>query len=126
MSSSTADSYVRQIKELDSALKRLNIQTKEIRRKKKEAETRLYMWMVKNNVEKHGNVTLKKIAPRSASKRKPAKQKKADALSLFTQIGVNDPEQLWEEFQMTQKVYTPKTDADGGGEVAEEKGDEDE
>lgn len=124
MSSSTADSYVRQIAELDAALKRLNAQTKEIRRKKKEAETRLHAWMVKNNVEKYGKVTIKKITPRGASKRKPAKQKKADALSLFTQIGVNDPEKLWEEFQMTQKVYTPKTDDEEGGGEAEDAGDD--
>ena len=103
-SSSTADAYIRQITDVDAALKRLNAQTKELRKKKKEAQTRLYAWMEKNGVEEYGKITIKKIAPKPPAKRKPAKKKKDDALRLFTAIGVNDPEELWEEFQKTQRA----------------------
>lgn len=104
MMSSTADSYIRQISELNATLARLNKQTSELRKKKKEAEKRLHAWMVKNNIEEYAKVSIKKIAPKPPAKRKPAKQKKADAINLFAQIGVNDPEQLWEEFQSTQRA----------------------
>jgi hypothetical protein len=103
-SSTTADSYIRQIKDVDAALKRLNVQAKELRKKKKEAQSRLHSWMEKNKVEEYGEISLKKITPKPPAKRKPAKKKKDDAIRLFSQIGVNDPEELWEEFQRTQKL----------------------
>jgi hypothetical protein len=120
-SSSTADAYIRQITDVDAALKRLNAQTKELRKKKKDAQTRLHAWMEKNKVDEYGKISIKKIAPKPPAKRKPAKKKKDDALRLFTAIGVNDPEELWEEFQRTQKVISepieePDADAQEGEE----------
>lgn len=112
-SSSTADSYVRQIKDVDAALKRLNAQAKELRKKKKEAQTRLHAWMVKNGVDEYGQIPAKKIAPKTPVKRKPVKKKKEDAIRLFSQIGVNDPEELWEEFQRTQKLADRREEEDG-------------
>jgi hypothetical protein len=102
--SSTADSYIRQIKDIDSALKRLNQQTADLRKKKKEASMRLYAWMEKNNVETYSSIDIRKIAPKQRAKKKPPKKRKEDAIILFSQIGVNDPEKLWEEFQRTQKA----------------------
>lgn len=102
--SSTADSYVRQITDIEATLKRLNKQRSELQKKKKEAEQRLHAWMVKNGVEEYGKVKIKKVAPKPKAKRKPAKKKKDDALRLFSEIGVNDPEEFWEAFQRTQKV----------------------
>ncbi len=104
MSSSTANSYVRQIKECDNAIKRLNRQSKDARTKKKLAQQHLAKWMEKNNVDTYEGISFKKIAPKPPSKRKPAKQKKLDAIRLFADIGANDPEGLWEDFQRTQKI----------------------
>jgi len=102
--SSSADSYVRQIKDIDSALKRLNTQSAELRKKKKEATHRLYVWMEKNNVESYSTFNIKKIAPKQRAKKKPPKKRREDAITLFSSIGVNDPETLWEEFQKTQQL----------------------
>lgn len=102
--SSTADAYLRQLSEIDAALKRHKEQTKILTQKKKETHGRLAKWMEANGYETYGHVKLVKIKPREPAKRKPAKQKKEDALRLFSTIGVNDPESLWEEFQRTQKI----------------------
>ena len=83
MTSSTADSYIRQMKEIDSALKRLNMQTAELRKKKKEATSRLYSWMLKHNVDSYSNIEIKKIAPKQRIKKKPPKKRKEDAMILL-------------------------------------------
>lgn len=125
ISSGTADSYLRQISDVDAALKRLNAQTKELRKKKKDAQTRLHAWMIKNNVEEYGKIKIKKVAPKPPAKRKPVKKKKEDAISLFAKIGVNDPEELWEEFQRTQKLENERTTTDDDASAAAEEGEGD-
>lgn len=104
MTSSLADSYIRQMTDIDSALKRLNAKTSELRKQKKEATQRLYSWMEKNGVETYSNINIKKIAPKQRAKKKPPKKRKEDAINLFSKIGINDPEELWEELQRTQQL----------------------
>ena len=107
--SNLGDRYVKQLQDLDSTIKRLNKTISDARKKKKDTQKHLYAWMVKNNVDKLGGYTVKKIAPKlHKAKRKPPKQKKEDALKLFNEIGITDPEAFWEEFEKTQKVILPE------------------
>lgn len=110
--SSTADSYVRQISDIETAIKRLNKQTSELRKKKKEAEVRLHSWMVKNGIEEYSNIKIKKVTPKPKAKRKPAKKKKEDTIRLFTEIGINDPEEMYEALQRIQKAPVEEPDAE--------------
>lgn len=103
MESNRAESYVRRLREIDAALSRANKQVTELRSKKKEATQRLHEWMQKKGLDEYGGYSIKKVAPRPRAKRKPKKDKREDALRLFTSIGVQDPELLLEEYERTQK-----------------------
>nr|QBK85424.1 MAG: uncharacterized protein LCMAC101_00110 [Marseillevirus LCMAC101] len=101
---STADGYVHEIKSLRKEIKRLNEHMKTLRDQKNLAEDRLYQYMKKNGIEKLDGVTIGSIKPRSEHlPRKKKSEKKRDAVELFEQIGVSDPEGLWTEFQATQR-----------------------
>jgi len=104
---STGEGYVRQIKDIDSALKRLNEQTKGLRLQRSQAKQRLYQWMKARGREEYEGYHIDKIAPKPKAPRKKAKEKKDDALRLFKDIGVDDPEELWSAFQNTQKYIPP-------------------
>ena len=109
---STADSYVRQISDIEIALKRLNKQTADLRKKKKEAEGHLHNWMVKHGVDEYSNIKIKKVTPKPKAKRKPAKKKKEDTIRLLADIGVNDPEELWNTIQSLQKAPVENQEGD--------------
>jgi hypothetical protein len=109
MESSTGNAYLRQIKDIDDALKRANKQVKTLRDKKKDVMNKMYTWMNNKGIESYGDVTVQKLAPRPRAKRKPAKQKRTDAINLLQTIGVDDPEAFLEEFEKTQK-YIPDED----------------
>jgi len=99
-----SDGYVREIKSLRKEIKRLNGSLKLLRDQKNLAEGRLYNHMKKNGIEKTDGITIKSIIPREEKlPRKKKSEKKRDAIELFQEIGVSDPEALWVEFQSTQR-----------------------
>ena len=109
---SNGEAYIRQIGGIDEALKRLNTETKTLREKKKTAKRRLYEWMKSRGLEEFQGYKLTKITPKPKLPRKKAKEKKEDALRLFKEIGVDDPEELWTAFQHTQKSTAPPNPED--------------
>jgi hypothetical protein len=103
-----SDGYVHEIKSLRKEIKRLNASLKLLRDQKNLTEGRLYQYMKKNGVEKLDGITINSIKPRSEQlPRKKKSEKKKDAVELFQQIGVTDPEALWVEFQATQRYQNP-------------------
>lgn len=96
--------YYNEIKSLDKEIKRLNTQTRKLREQKKRAQSHLYEWMVAHDIEKYENISLKSIEPKDRRRQKPKKLRKNDAVQLFYQTGIPDPEGFWEEFQRTQKL----------------------
>jgi hypothetical protein len=101
---SRAESYVHEINSLEPEIKRLNQRLKQLREQKKTAENHLYQYMVRHNLEKFEGKTLKKLTPKQKQTRKPLANKKADAIKLFRETGIPDPETFWLEFQQTQKL----------------------
>ena len=100
---SNPDSYVREIDSLTTEIKRLNERLKQLRKQKKGTEGHLYNYMTRQNIEKYGNVTRKSITPREKKSRKPDTVKRQDAIALFREVGIPNPEEFWEEFKSTQK-----------------------
>lgn len=98
------EANARRLKDLEETLARLNHKTADLRKKRAEAKERLYQSMLKNNVEKCEGYTIKKIQPKIRVKRKPAKAKKTDAIKLFADIGIEDPDSFYAEFEKTQKI----------------------
>ena len=101
---------VRRLKDLDDALKRANEKVSNLRKKKKDAQEKLYRSMEKNGVEKYEGYSISKLRPKVPAKRKPAKAKKKDAIRLFSEIGVDDPDELYEKFQRTQRIIKEEED----------------
>jgi len=110
----SGERYVKQLADLDVTLRRLNSKTTELRKKKKEVQTHLHAWMVRHNHDKYEGYSVAKISPKAKPKRKPAKAKKQDALALFQQVGIDDPERFWDEFTLTQKVVVDANADDAG------------
>jgi seryl-tRNA synthetase len=98
---SIASSYVSKINSIDEALKRANTHIKTLKTEKKQAQERLYKYMVSKKLEEYEGVTLKKIAPKQKVVRKKENEKKQDAMKLFSDIGVDDPETLYTTFVET-------------------------
>lgn len=98
----TPAGYLRQIKELDQALKRYNLKTKELREKKKLAQHRLYKYMARRELDEYEGIRISSIAPKEKKIRKKAKDKKQDAIRLFAEAGIPDPVSFWDDFQSTQ------------------------
>ena len=98
-----AEPYIRQIKSIDEAIKRLNSQLKDLRKQKAISQTRLYEYMRRNNMEETGGVKLKKITPKPKMMRKKEKEKKEDAVHYFESLGLNDPEGTWDRLRELNK-----------------------
>jgi len=108
---SNGEGYIRQISSIDEALKRLNAETKALRTQRTLTKQRLYEWMKSRRLDEYQGYNIDKIVPKPKIPRKKAKEKKEDAMRLFKDIGVDDPEELWVAFQNTQK-HVPQPDAD--------------
>lgn len=108
-----SDGYIREIKSLRKEIKRLNGNLKVLRDQKTVVEGHLYRYMKKNGIEKIDGITINSIKPREERlPRKKKSEKKRDAIELFQEIGVNDPEALWLEFQATQRYQNPEEVSD--------------
>jgi|WetSurMetagenome_2_1015567.scaffolds.fasta_scaffold449112_1 hypothetical protein len=106
------DAYVRNIDSINESIKRHNGQLKILRTKKLESQERLAIYMEKHGIEEYKGYKLAKIKPKQKLPQKKKKEKKSDAIKLFSEIGVDDPEALWEEFQRTQKYKLPSSDGE--------------
>ncbi len=98
------DSLHNEILKLRKEIKRLNKMTKVLREKKKIREKAMYETMIKKDIDKYGDITIKSIKPRSLKPRKKLEEKKKDAFELFINEGIINPEDFWEKFVKTQKV----------------------
>lgn len=98
------ESYVRNLKNIDTSIKRYADQLKELKEKRKLTQQRLYAYMKKNGLEKYQGYELKKLEPKQKTPTKKKADKKRDAIQLFHNVGFDDPEALWNAFQDTQKV----------------------
>lgn len=102
------EGYVRNLKSINESIKRHSDQLKTLREKKKAAEDRLYRYMSKNNLDEYQGYKISKLTPKKKIKRKPEKEKKQDAIDLFCQNGIQDPETFWEQLKSTQKYKDPE------------------
>lgn len=112
MSNHRADSSVSEIESLTKEIKRLNDTLKGLREQRKQAQYRLYQWMEGTGTEKYRGYSKKKLAPRERAKAKPKSKKQNDAINLFRQIGIINPEDFYKEFQSTQRYSNPSEDSE--------------
>jgi hypothetical protein len=103
--------YVYEIRNIEAEIKRLSSRASELRKKKHQCEENLYNYMVAHNLQKVENINISKVTPKQTF-RKNKTEKKRDALRLFRDIGIPDPEGFWKDFQSTQKVVLKLNEED--------------
>ncbi len=108
MNNSEGQRYVDSIRSIEEAIKRMNLQVKSLRLQKKEKELRLYNWMIKNNIDQIGGIKRSKIEPKEKSERKKEADKKREAIELFETLGIENTEEAYLKFKLTQKSIKPK------------------
>lgn len=109
---SSADGYIREIESISDALKRLNTKSRDLRKQKNLAKERLYVYMERSGITEYRGYKAEKLKPKDKPIRKKPSEKKADALRLFAETGITDPELFWQEFQKTQKCTIEGDDED--------------
>lgn len=102
--SNRCTSYINEIESVSKEIKRLSSSLKKLRLQKARAEENLANVMEKEGIDQIGKIKLEKIKPKEKLKRKSKKEKKQEAITLFYQIGVPDPEGFYQEFEKTQKA----------------------
>ena len=58
--------------------------------------------MKSHNIEEVDGVKITKLKPKTVLRKKPS-EKKRDAVELFKEVGIPDPNQFWDELMSTQK-----------------------
>ena len=106
-------SYLNEINSIDSELKRITAHTKILRTQKTKAMNGLHQYMVARNIEKVGNITIEKCAPKNSqrAKVKPKCERKELAINLFRQAGIPDPISFYNDFERTQKNTNQENNA---------------
>lgn len=109
------EGYLYELGTIDTELKRINDHAKNLRLQRTRVLGALYRYMCANNLDKVSNgrkdITLKQCTPREKKSggTKPKKQKKQDAIELFRDAGIPNPERFYEEFEGTQKKNNTNT-----------------
>jgi hypothetical protein len=102
-----AERYLYEINSIDTELKRVTEHTKALKLQRSKAMSGLYSYMTSNNLQKVGEgknaITINKCAPKIKKKTKPKKYKRDDAINLFRDAGIPDPESFYLDFEKTQK-----------------------
>ena len=97
--------YIKEIESIKKERKRIIARSRKLFAQQKKAEKHLYDYMVSHSLEEVGGIKKKNITPREKVPRKKKKEKKKDAIDLFRQTGIPDPEKFWEDLQRTQKAF---------------------
>lgn len=102
---SDGSNYVKAIESIKGEMKRLGDRQRILREERKKTEFRLFQWMRARGYQDFEGYKLEKLKPKEMVPvlRKKKKEKVADAINLFRDIGVSDPVGLYQEFLATQK-----------------------
>lgn len=101
----SAASWVAEINNIEREEKHHREALKRLRERKAQPKQALYRFMARHGYNEYGGITLKRVAPAAARRpRKPAREKRSDAVRLFREIGVPDPVGFYDEFMRTQKA----------------------
>lgn len=109
---SNPEAYVKEIKSLTGEIKRSNDRLNKLREQRKKKQSLLYKYMSERDIEKYEGITINSIRPRDVMRRKPEAEKRKDAIELFRQAGIPNPEEFYLEFKSTQKAAPKDGDED--------------
>ena len=101
---SNPGAYVKEIKSLTDEIKRTNDRINGLREQRKSKQKLLFKYMEEHELEEYEGITINSIRPRDSIKRKPEVEKRKDAIELFRQTGIGNPEEFYLEFKNTQRI----------------------
>jgi hypothetical protein len=96
--------YVKEIESIKKERKRLTFESRKLLQQQRKAERHLYTYMESTGISEYGGIKKSNIKPKEKVQRKKKKEKKRDAIALFRQTGIPDPEKFWDQLQSTQKA----------------------
>ena len=96
-------SYINEIKSIDNELLRCRNRTKILTDQKNKAKLRLYEYMIQHHLDELDGIKIATITPKEKPKRKPAAQKKADAVRVLYDAGLMDAESVYDQIRNSQK-----------------------
>ena len=97
--------YVDEINNIESEMKRLRKQLKNLKELKKTPTAALYRYMEARNLGVYKSIKIGTLAPLPPKlKKKTPSQKKKDALKFFRDSGVGNPEVFYRQYLLTQKI----------------------
>lgn len=95
-------SYVTQIESINKELKRISVESKKLREKKKMVEYKLFQYMEKRNIDQVDGIKKKKVEPKEKVVRPKKKEKEQATRELFWKMGVQDPDLILEKLKEIQ------------------------
>jgi|GEM_PF-3901155 len=101
----TLDSYIYTINSINDELKKLNSRCKSLRIQKKETEDHLKQEMKCRGIVEYKGIHIDNLVKKRLPI-KPKKEKREDAINLFRNTGIIQPEKLWEELEQTWVNYS--------------------
>lgn len=124
----SAESYLKEIHSIDAEIKRLNAHIKILRDQKRRTQSNLHRYMTSHELEKVGegkeSITLAKCAPpKPRRKAKPKKNKRCDAIDLFREAGIPNPDEFYKQFESTQKSSQDVSEDSSRSSSKNQKGD---
>lgn len=107
MSLPKGQSYTAELRIVERELKLYNAKTRAARERKRKLTENLYKYMQRNGISKVEGYTLDKVTPKQPREKpkpkKPEREKKRDIVELYRQVGILNPEQLYEETKHLQQ-----------------------
>lgn len=106
-------SYIYAINKINDELRRLNTRVKELKEYKKNQEEKLYLAMKALNIDNSGSYSKKILekkyggsdVPSTIKTRRTKKIKTEEAIRLFRETGIPNPDSFLAEFKKTQRTY---------------------
>lgn len=94
--------FTSELRKVEGELKHYNAKVNALRKSKTNLKLQLYNYMEKHNLQELEGYTLTELKPKEKKMRKSkisTTQKKQNAISLFKNVGIINPEKFYEEFK---------------------------
>jgi hypothetical protein len=90
------ESSYSKIQKLDQAIKNQSKTLRELRKKKKEEEVKLYNLMKKSHTQAIHGIPIEKLEPKTPKPRTKPGEKKRKALKILQEQGIKNPEKVFD------------------------------
>lgn len=98
--------YTAELRRVERELKIHNAKVRAYRDRKRKLMNELYRYMTRNNLTQVEGYTIDKVRPRERAPpkpKKPEREQRHDVVELYRQVGILNPDQLYNETRSLQR-----------------------